>query len=90
MKTRLVKADTVEDIRDTDIVKLSRKLLNSVVDSTGVLNVKKMTPDKLAEARVVLGYLNATTKAVQTKIAFFRLVGVTDKIKVIEKRAIKM
>lgn len=82
--------DTVDDIRDTDIVRLSRKLLNSVVRSTGVMDVRKMTPEKLSEARLVLGYLNATTKAVQTKMAFFKLVGITEKVQAVEKRAAKL
>jgi len=54
---RLVKykysPDTMQDLKQTDLVKLSRDLLGSVVESTGLLHKQKMTPQKLQEAKMI-------------------------------------
>jgi hypothetical protein len=53
-KLSSVKFDGVEDISKSDIVKLSKKLLDACINSTDILNVKEMTPEKLKEAKIVL------------------------------------
>ena len=57
------KPDTMREIKDSDLIQLSRNLLDSIVTSTDMLNPKNVTPERLQEAKVVLGYLNASNNA---------------------------
>lgn len=83
---KVVKYENNEDIRETELVRLSRKLLDSVIANTGVLNKKKMTPEFMKENKLVLGFLNSTTKAIQTKMQFFKMIDTADKIEFIKKK----
>ena len=89
MSKELIKFEGPQDIRETELVRLSRKLLESVVSSTDILNKNKMTENGLKEAKLVLGFLNATTSAVKTKMQFFKMIGLDDKIREVAKRAAK-
>lgn len=83
--TKIIKtSDSIEDIKDTDIVKLTRTLLNSMVASTGLTNPQEMTPSKLQEAKVVLGYVNAQIHAIKTKMQFFKMIGLDEKVKAVK------
>ena len=79
--------DTMEHIGNTDLVQLSRKLLDSVVTSTDALNSSTMTEEKIKEMKVVLGYLNATNNIVKTKMQYFKMLGVGEKVEAIKRRA---
>ena len=83
--------DTIEDLKKTDLVKLSRDLLGATVESTKALDPKiKVTPDRIKELKITLGFLNATVNATKAKMQFFRMVGMTEKIKAIRKMSIKV
>ena len=83
--TEIIKSsDSMEDIKDTDIVKLTRTLLNSMVASTGLTNPQEMTSSKLQEAKVVLGYVNAQIHAIKTKMQFFKMIGLDEKVKAVK------
>ena len=77
--------DTMEDIRRTDLVQLSRKLLDSTVVASDALNVKTFTEPKLKEMKMVLGFLNATNNIIKTKMQYFKMVGLDEKIKAVQK-----
>ena len=81
------KPDTMQDIKDSDLIKLSRNLLDSIVTSTDMLNPKNVTPERLQEAKVVLGYLNASNNALKTKMQYFKMVGIGDKIKAVQRKS---
>ena len=75
----------MDEVKKSNLIQLSRGLLNSIVESTDLLNPKQMTPAKLGEAKVVLGFLNASLKALQTKMQYFKMIGVNGKIKAVQK-----
>ena len=78
--------DTLEDIKNTDLVQLSRQLLDAAVVSTNALSTKsELSEQHLKELRLVLGFLNATNNVIKTKIQYFKMVGVSDKIEAIKK-----
>ena len=79
------KPDTMDDVKNSDLIQLSRGLLDSVVESTNLLDPKQMTPAKVTEAKIVLGFLNSSLKALQTKMRYFQLIGISDKIKAVQK-----
>lgn len=78
--------DSIRDLEQTDLVRLSRDLLESVVKNTGVLNRKKMSKEALQEYKTVLGFLNASTKTIQVKMQVFKMMGVGEKVKAVQKR----
>ena len=81
------KTNTELDHNELDLVQDTKKLLSSVTKSTNILTARKMTPERLAEARTVLGFVNATLKAAQIKMQAFKLTGLTDKVAAIEKKS---
>lgn len=89
MKKNLVVADSLDTIRDTDLVQTARNLLDSVVQSTDMMKIQEMTPKKLQEAKIVLGFLNATTNTIKTKMQFFKMVGIDNKIEAVKKMKVK-
>lgn len=84
MKTKF-KPDTLETVKNTDLVQLSRALLDSVVENTNALSKKKMTPERLKEMKMVLGYLTATTSTVKAKMSYFRMIGLGEKVREVKK-----
>lgn len=79
------KPDTLNEIKDSDLIQLSRNLLDSVVTSTDMLVPKNMSPERLQEAKVVLGYLNAANKTILAKMQYFKMVGLGEKVKAVKK-----
>lgn len=79
------KLDTLPGMRDIDLVTLSKNLLDASIKSTGVLDLEEMTPQKLQEAKLVLGFLNATNNIIQTKLNVFKMVGLGEKVNAVEK-----
>jgi hypothetical protein len=77
--------DTVQDIQKSDLIKLSRELLDATVRSTKIMDAKEMTPKKLQEAKIVLGFLNAANSTMKTKMQYFKMEGLADKVKLIKK-----
>jgi hypothetical protein len=80
--------DTMNDISDSDIVQLAKGLLDAVVRSSGIESLQQgeLTPEKLREVKMVLGYLNATNSVMKTKMSFFKMVGVDEKVREIRRR----
>lgn len=73
--------DEIKHIENSSLVQLSRDLLEALVESSAILNGEKMTMTSLLEAKVVLGYLNASINATKTRMQWFRMTGLEDKIK---------
>ena len=78
------------DVDNSDLIALSRNLLSSIVTATDLTNISEMTPTKLAEAKVVLGYLNASNNMIKTKIQCFKLTGLDDKVEAVKKSSRKL
>lgn len=76
--------DTIAHVEQSDLVQVSRNLLGSIIESTSVLEKREMTPKALQESKVVLGYLNASIKAVGTRMKYFQMTGVADKVRKIQ------
>ena len=55
-----------------------QELLDASIDSSDILTAKKMTPDGLREAKMVLGFLNATNNIVKTRMQFYKTFGVIE------------
>lgn len=77
--------DTLQGMKDYSLVGLSKQLLDASVKSTGILSLEEMTPQKLQEAKLVLGFLNATNSVMKTKINIFKMVGLDEKVQAIEE-----
>ena len=77
--------DTIKELEKSDLIQFSRALLDSVVESTNMLTIQEMTPKKLQEAKIVLGFLNAARNAMDTKIKMFKLTGLDKKVIAIQK-----
>ena len=86
-KQKPTRPDTMEDVTETDIIQMSRSLLEAYVDATGVFKITEMTPESLKNGKLLLGFLNATRNAVNTRMQIFKLVGLDDKMDAIRDRA---
>lgn len=84
------KKDKPEDIENLDLVQMARDLLEAMVESTAILEGKKMTEQGLKEAKLVLGYLNAANNNVKTRMQWFKMTGLESKINSVRARASKI
>lgn len=87
--TKKYKKDMPKHIENLDLVQMSRDLLEAMVESTAILEGKKMTEQGLKEAKMVLGYLNATNNQVKTRMQWFKMTGLESKISRIRARTDK-
>lgn len=78
--TKKYKKDRPEDIENLDLVQMARDLLEAMVESTAILEGKKMNEQGLKEAKLVLGYLNAANNNVKTRMQWFKMTGLESKI----------
>ncbi len=81
------KPDTLEDIGQSSLVQLSSELLDAVVQSSGIKKMEKMGEDEIKQARVVLGFLNAADKVMRTKIQYFKMANIDEKVAALKDRA---
>lgn len=87
---KVYQKDTLKDIENLNLVQLSRDLLEAMVESTAILEGKKMSEQGLKEAKIVLGYLNAANSNVKTRIGWFRMSGLENKVKAVRERTKKV
>lgn len=69
----------MNDVRDSDLVQMSRNLLESVIDSSEILSMDTMGPDEMQRAKIVLGFLNAASGAVNSRMQFFQMTDIEGK-----------
>ena len=81
------KPDSLLDIEDSDLVQLSRKLLNSIVDSSGLLLPQELTTDKIKQARIIVSFINATANVMRTKMSYFKMIGLDDKVNALREHS---
>jgi len=81
--------DKIEHIENLNLVQLSRDLLTAMIEATALMEGQKMTEQGLKEAKLVLGYLNAANSTVKTRIGWFKMSGLQDKVKKIKERTEK-
>lgn len=85
--TKKYQKDKPEHIENLDLVQMARDLLEAVVENTAILEgKKKMTEQGLKEAKLVLGYLNATNNQVKTRMQWFKMTGLEAKIERVRSR----
>jgi len=77
--------ETKENIKEFDLITPSQKLLDAVIVSTDAYSPKPMDEIRSKNMKLALGYLNAYIRAFGTKVGYFRLTGISDKVKVVEK-----
>lgn len=78
--------DTMSTVGESNLIQKSKELLDAVVDSTKILEKTEMDEKGLKEASVVLGFLNAANNTMKTKMNYYKMMGVGDKVKSIKKR----
>jgi len=80
--------DTIEDLKETDLVQLARRLLDATVVSTDALNGgQEINEQRLKELKLVLGFLNASNSVIKTKLQVFKMTGLPEKIAEVKKSA---
>jgi len=73
--------DTVDHVEESNLVQMSRELLEALVTSTAILTKRKMTEQGLKEGKLVLGYLNASLNATKARMQWFKMTGLEGKLK---------
>jgi len=86
---KIYSKDKIEHIENLNLVQLSRDLLTAMIEATALLEGQKMTEQGLKEAKLVLGYLNAANSTVTTRIGWFRMSGLQEKVKKVKEKTEK-
>lgn len=86
-KLKVYKRDSMKHVDETSLVQLSRDLLLALVESTDALSVKKMNEQNMREMKLVLNYLNAANSQIKTRMQFFRMTGLKDKINRVKEKS---
>lgn len=83
---KIEKEDGLEDLKDFNLIVPAKDLLDAIVKSTDATNGDKPMNDVQARnMKLVLGFLNSYIRAYHTKITYFRLTGVANKIAAIKR-----
>ena len=82
--------DSLKDIEESDLVQISRRLLNSIVESSGLLRPQQLNDQKIKEARLIISFINATAGAMRTKLSYFKMIGLEEKVKAIRDHSQKL
>lgn len=78
--------DSPSSLAENDLVYKARTLLDSVINSTNILEIEEMTPEDIQKAKVVLGFLNATNSLIKTKMNVFKMTNISEKVRAIEEQ----
>ena len=77
--------ETLEDLSDFNLVVPARDLFDAISVSADAYSRKPMSEEKMRSMKLVLGFFNAYVKAFHTKAGYFKLVGMSGKIKAYKK-----
>ena len=76
--------ETMDDLGTVPFVDLAKQLLDASIDSSNVMTSEPYTPETAKYAKLTLGYANAFLKAYNTKMNYWKMSGVADKVKAIK------
>ena len=79
------KENTPKELSQFELIIPAKKFLDAMVSSTQAFNKQKMTEKRLKEMKLTLGAINAYVKSFQTKVGYFKIVGVSEKVKEFKK-----
>jgi len=82
--------ETLKDLGGFELVLPAKQIFDAFTKSADALTPQEITPERAKQLKLVLGSLNAYINAHKTKIGYFRLTGVPDKVKFVKKYSDKM
>jgi hypothetical protein len=80
----------MDEIQKTNLVGKANQLLDAIVESTDAMKPYNLNEQKLKEIKLVLGFLNACNNVINTKLKYFKMVGVDKKIEAVKERSKKV
>lgn len=80
----------MDEIAKTNLVSKANQLLDAIVESADAMKPYNLDEQKMKEIKLVLGFLNACNNVINTKLKYFRMVGVGAKIKAVKERSKKV
>lgn len=82
-----MRPDTIDTLKDNDLVAKAQDLLQAVIKSTNILEIEEMKVEDIQKAKIVLGFLNSTNSLMKTKLNVFRMTDVGEKVKALEEQS---
>lgn len=79
--------ESMDEIKGSNLVQMSHEFLDIIVKKTGFREDGELTKEKIQEAKLVLGFLNAADRTIRTKLQYFRMNNVTEKLEAIKKKS---
>lgn len=76
----------MDDIEKTNIVNKANNLLDSIVESTSAMIPQEVNEERYKEMKLVLGFLNACNNVINTKLKYFKMVDISEKIEAIKNK----
>lgn len=77
----------MDEIKKTNLVSKANDLLDAITESTNAMEIRTMDEKRFKEMKLVLGFLNACNNVVNTKLKYYKMTGVEEKIKAIKNRS---
>lgn len=81
--------EDINDLKKFELVYPARDLLNVMISSARALTQMPIDEERAKSLRLVLGFLNAYIKAYNTKIGYFKLTMIPEKLKSSMKKKFK-
>jgi len=82
--------ETKKSLEQFDLVIPAKDLLDAIIISGNAYSKKPLTEAKAKNMKLVLGFLNAYIKAFHTKVSYFKLTAIPDKIQMVKKFSKKL
>lgn len=83
------KTEDLKSLEKFELVIPAKDLLDAVTNSADALTKMPIDENRAKQLRLVLGFLNAYLKAYQTKIGYFKLTAIPEKVKSAIKKKLK-
>ena len=75
-----VQKEDIKSLGQLEVVVPAKGLLDAIIDSADALAKQPIDEERARNLKLVLGFLNAFTRAYSVKMSYFKLTGVTQKI----------
>lgn len=77
--------ENLSDLGNITFVNLAKDLLSSSIESSQIMAQQPYTPETSKYAKLTLGYLNAFLNSYKTRMSYWKMTGVKEKIAAIQK-----
>jgi hypothetical protein len=72
--------ETLKDLGEIEFVHQAKKLLDASADAADAYSHKSYTEERMRNSKLTLGFLNALIKGWNSRVGYYKLTGLSEKL----------